>query len=231
MKDDIKTPNTKLENFLESSIESYPNFLFKSPPKDKNGWNLESIPVSCKQTPVMSPLPSKYNLGNNAQCERTSIKKMKEKIKLTPYKQINVGTKADTNSVDKAKKCMKELWKEPLNDTQNKDKNDKLNTVDFDVIKAPCSPAKPDKEIKEIIKQEKQTKQSKRSPLIPNQKIDTELLSPESSNYEEKLAPPPEPINESCFYKNGKFSPRKTLDFVEKDHGFKGRNLFEDNYE
>jgi len=40
------TPSIKIENFLQSALESEFNFNFKSPSKDKKYNNMESIPIS-----------------------------------------------------------------------------------------------------------------------------------------------------------------------------------------
>lgn len=46
MKEDNSSGNNKMENFLESALESFPNFCFKSPTKNKNAINIDSLPMS-----------------------------------------------------------------------------------------------------------------------------------------------------------------------------------------
>lgn len=69
-----------------------------------------------------------------------------------------------------------------------------------------------------------------RSPLIPNNKIDGDILSAESSELDHNIIPDFDLANRSLI-SNRTFSPRKVLDFADKDADYKGRNLFDDNYQ
>ena len=69
-----------------------------------------------------------------------------------------------------------------------------------------------------------------RSPLIPNNNIEGDMLSAESSDLDHNIIPDSDPINRSS-RSNRTFSPRKVLDFADKNADYKGRNLFEDNYQ
>lgn len=180
----------------------------------------------------MSPLPSKYSMGNNGTFERTTIKKMKEKIKLTPHKSQTEISKPNNNSADKAKKCMSILRKEPLaSPSQNKGRDDKLNTIDLTAQKKHFSAEKAKKLVSKIIKDDKDNKVPKRSPLIPDKKFDSSIFSPVSSNYEDKIINGSGLPGKSSFFNNRAFSPRKTLDFADKSNEFKGRTLFDETYE
>lgn len=68
------TPSIKIENFLQSALESEFNFNFKSPSKDKKYNNMESIPISWRRTPIMSPIGNKLDLQVEILKEKTQTK-------------------------------------------------------------------------------------------------------------------------------------------------------------
>jgi len=103
MKEDNNSGNPKIENFLEASMESYPNFWFKSPPKHKNSLNLDSLVFSWKQTPVMSPMPAKFGINNWGNKESSVLRINKSDVKMTPLKEAIGESRLDHNSADKAK--------------------------------------------------------------------------------------------------------------------------------
>jgi len=68
------------------------------------------------------------------------------------------------------------------------------------------------------------------SPLFPK-KTEFGVLSPESSHYGRELVPESHQIDESARLSNRTFSPRKALDFANKTQQYKGRNLFDEDYQ
>jgi hypothetical protein len=62
---------------LDSDLESYPNLRLKSPKQDKKVMHMESIPMSCHGSPVMSPNGDKFDLEKVNIKEKTEVKNLK----------------------------------------------------------------------------------------------------------------------------------------------------------
>lgn len=178
----------------------------------------------------MSPIDVKYANSKITKQENTEIKKAKHGIKFTPLKDIMANIKQNHNSADKANKRSINIVKQQIEEgIKIKDPN--KENIDYKLIKVSqsaekrrkfVSKIKPDNRAKEVVPE--------RSPLIPNNKIDGDMLSPESSELEHNIIPDFDLANRSL-RSNRTFSPRKALDFADKDADYKGRNLFEDNYQ
>jgi hypothetical protein len=68
------------------------------------------------------------------------------------------------------------------------------------------------------------------SPLLPK-KTEFGVLSPESSHYGRELISERPQVEESARLSNRTISPRKALDFANKTQQYKGRNLFDEDYQ
>lgn len=222
---------TKMENFLEAALEGYSNFWFKSPSKDKGMYNVESLPLSCKQTPIMSPLPSKYSITQSGVCDKILVKKIKRELKFTPLKDIVEKSKLLVNSADKARGISERLHKKPADNSQNNNTVALKPQIDYNLAKVSRSDEKLRKFEPKTATEEKKVKVVERSPLIPNKNIDGSLLSPDSSRYQPDLIQDSEHLKGSSGESNRRFSPRKALDFADKHDDYQGRNLFDDNYQ
>ena len=117
---------------------------------------------------------------------------------------------------------------EPKSDT----KRNTDNTMNFVKIKPkPRSAEKPSRVNVKSPKTIKQPFENKRSPLIPNKKLEIGLFSPDSNIYEDKLIKDPDHRMESSLTSLKQYFARKALDFGDKSQNYKGRNLFDDNYQ
>lgn len=222
---------TKMEHFLEASMGNYPDFCFKSPSKDRGNLHVESIPISIKQTPIMSPIPNKYKIEFAEEREKTQVKKIKEELKFTPLKDITNSSRLNLNSADKAASKLRQVDDNVERISQNKDKMGPKQEIDYILGKMSQSAGKPKKSVSKVEKYINKEKEIKRSPLIPDRKLETSLLSPESSRYDPHQIHDSGAMPRSSRLSNRAFSPRKALDFADKSQFYKGRNLFEDNYQ
>ena len=117
---------------------------------------------------------------------------------------------------------------EPKSDTK-RNNNTTVNLIKFKP--KPRSAEKPSRMNVMSPKTIKQPVESKRSPLIPNKKLETGLFSPDSNIYEDKLIRDPDHRIESSLASMKQYSARKALNFADKPQNYKGRNLFDDNYQ
>ena len=149
MKDESNSGNPNVEGFLEVGLESYPNFCFKSPTKDKTIPSLESLPNSCRRTPIMSPIDVKYNHGKITKQEKTEIKKTKQEMKFTPFKDIVSNIKQNHNSADKASNRSLNIAKQQIEEgVKIKDPN--KENIDYKLTKVSQSAEKQRKFVSKI---------------------------------------------------------------------------------
>ena len=179
----------------------------------------------------MSPLPSKYSITQSGACDKILVKKIKRELKFTPLKDMVENSKLLVNSADKAKSISERLHKKPADNSQNNNTLGLKPQIDYNLIKVSRSDEKLHKFVPKTNTEEKKVKAVERSPLIPKNKIDGSLLSPDSSRYQPDLIQDSENIKGSSGDSNRRFSPRKVLDFADKHEDYQGRNLFEDNYQ
>lgn len=185
----------------------------------------------------MSPLPIKYGVEQNiVSINKSEQKGIKEEIKLTPKKAISnnemsissSGNKMDIDNSNNLglKKTLK--MSEPRSDS-------KRNSENIEKLEISMPTPKSEEKLRKVShrspKTAKQSKMPKRSPLIPNQKLETGLFSPDSNIYDGKLIRDSDNQNESSPISPKQFSARKVLDFADKSQEFKGRNLFDDHYQ
>lgn len=176
----------------------------------------------------MSPIPLKFSLENLGIRTKSSIKKDKFEAKLLLLKELDLAMKNRINSADKAKPTVSKINKDEL----NKIVTDSKNQIDFSIPKVSFSAEKNKKVLRQsALKMNPPTKADNRSPLIPDNKIESGLSSPDSSQYESKIIRDTTHHNRPVSFSKSTFSPKKVLDFEDKSQGFKGRNLFDESYE
>lgn len=145
---------------------------------------------------------------------------------MTPLKEVLNVQRPDTNSADKAKGAEKMLSQAVLSSQKGSSNESK------DFGKVSHSAENPKKFISKTRKEKSIEKKAvERSPLIQQKKVEEALLTPESSHYERDLIREHDHLQRSSRMSNRAFSPRKALDFADKSQQYKGRNLFEDNYQ
>ena len=232
MKDDNNSANPKMEHFLEGTLDVYPELCFKSPSKDKLNSKLESLPLSWRRTPIMSPIGIKSDVEKCSKIEKTAVKLPSSLNKFTPLKDCTNNLATLFNSADKARKRLDSKAVEGEK-ADHSDKGHRKSGENNSVgRKKPLSAQKHHKFVSKIKKAEvKKEKKYDRSPLIPNNKVEGGLLSENSSDLDKNILPDSDPINRSSNQSNRTFSPKKALDFADKSAEYKGRNLFEDNYQ
>lgn len=179
----------------------------------------------------MSPIPSKYSILPNGVCDKIFLKKVKRELKFTPLKELLDLSKTVINSADKAKYFSERSNKKPADSSQNNNIVERKPQIDYNIGKISRSDEKLSKFAPKTNTEEKKTKIPERSPLIPRNKVEGSLLSPDSSHYQPDLIQDSDHIKESSRDSNRIFSPRKALDFADKSQDYKGRNLFDDNYQ
>eukprot|EP00343_Euplotes_focardii_P010366 CAMPEP_0205826744 /NCGR_PEP_ID=MMETSP0206-20130828/29711_1 /ASSEMBLY_ACC=CAM_ASM_000279 /TAXON_ID=36767 /ORGANISM="Euplotes focardii, Strain TN1" /LENGTH=371 /DNA_ID=CAMNT_0053126951 /DNA_START=30 /DNA_END=1146 /DNA_ORIENTATION=+ len=213
MSDENNTGNTKIESFLGAPLESYPNFCFKSPQKTNKEVNIESLPLSCRRTPIMSPIGAKFDFEKVIIMEKTEIKNSRRSLKFTPLKDNHLGTNPRFSSADKIKST-RDIFRKCNNKSIDNNSKEEKEPIDYEVAQVSQSAEKIPRKFISKIKQNshKKKKQLERSPLIPNTKHDGGLLSEESSDLENNMIQDFDNIQSS---KTSNFSPRKALDFAE----------------
>ena len=119
-----------------------------------------------------------------------------------------------------------------LSEPKSDSKRNNDNTVNFVKLKSKTRSAeKPSRVNVKSPKTTKQPVENKRSPLIPKIKNETGLFSPDSNIYEDKLIRDSDNRMEYSQTSSKQYSPRKALDFAGKSQNYKGRNLFDNNYQ
>lgn len=202
MKEDNNSGNCKMDGFLASGLDSFSNILFKSPCKDIKAMNMESLPLSCKQTPIMSPLPSKFCIDKTDEREKTHVKKLKRDLKFTPLKGISSLKKIHVNSADKVNSIDKHSRVVLKEIQQNNSGEEKPNPIDYSLGKFSHSAEKNTKVVSRLPAEVKKERKPERSPLIPNKKIDDGLSSPESHQYGLDHIHDSDPANRSSSFNN-----------------------------
>jgi len=115
--------------------------------------------------------------------------------------------------------------------SQNDDKSEHNDAIDWIVGKMSNSAGKLHKYVSKTKQSEPEKKKMPQiSPLLPK-KTEFGVLSPESSHYGRELISERPQVEESARLSNRTISPRKALDFANKTQQYKGRNLFDEDYQ
>ena len=181
----------------------------------------------------MSPIGPKSDIEKRSKMEKTAVKHHSSLSKFTPLKDCTNKINQLSNSADKARKRQVDCPNQEgtdLDKSENYDASD--HKIQFKLTKVSQSAEKHRKFISKIKKvEQRKAKKLDRSPLIPNHKVEGGLLSENSSELGNNILPDSDPVHRSSNNSHRTFSPKKALDFADKSAEYKGRNLFEDNYQ
>ena len=115
---------------------------------------MESLPLSCRRTPVMSPIDAKFDINKVIMQEKTEVKDISRRLKFTPLKEGSVKAIHRYNSADKLKAKRNIFERKIISNIENNPEEEMKNSIDYEIAKVSQSAEKVPRKFKSKIKKD-----------------------------------------------------------------------------